>query len=210
MKFEVKEPIVVFGPMNSGTSLTMGLLHIGGAWIGETKSASKRNRLGFFENIGINESIYKSRKSGLVHKEIRNAIESEILSQGYCGGQWAVKLFYKQIHFIRSFNPFWIFTTRNPENILKSHLRHTNVGPEKSVSESKEWSKVCAELSNVDEIKKSIMKSTNKYRCISPDLLVEGQHDQLLEIYSACNLIYYPDLVNHFIVPDYWEYRDQT
>ncbi len=51
--------IFVTGAPRSGTSLTAGLLHAAGAWVGEHPGPGPSNPRGFFENTAIRQTVLK-------------------------------------------------------------------------------------------------------------------------------------------------------
>lgn len=199
------DPIVVFGCMNSGTSLITMLLHLGGAWLGETKPGSRRNPLGFYENLGVNQIISYGRSRGYTKEQFRDAIVADLSRQGYLGGPWALKLFRKQVPAVARFDPFWVFPERDIENIFKSRIRYTNKKDHETTR-----NRVFDEYKFVSEIRKKIMENTTEYEFIHPDKLIVGDTSEIFEIYKRCGLIYYPDLVNHCIVKTFWEFRQEN
>lgn len=195
-------PIVVFGPMNSGTSLITALIHIGGAWIGITKEAKWRNPLGFFENKVLEKAIYRARKSG---ESMKRAILMEIKRQGYCGGLWCVKQFHNQLQpWLDNFNSFWVFVHRDFESICKSRYKDPRDQPITSEKEQK----VKSLINDFEKARKSIINNTDTYFDIWPNKIINGDYEELKQLYNKTRLIFYPALVKHFIVQDFWHYRE--
>ena len=106
MSTSFSDPIIVTGPPRSGTSLTSGILHECGAWVGDCFPGTSSNPKGFFENKVIREQIIKPMLSqrGIdplgqfpldgeykPAPELRRRVFSAIDAQGYIGGPWLMK-----------------------------------------------------------------------------------------------------------------------
>ena len=212
MKYEeikFPQPIIVFGPMRSGTSLTICLLHIGGAWCGKTAVGNWRNPLGFFENRLLLAAICKARRSG---NNIIEAIQKEMISQGYCGGQWVVKLFQKQLKDWVDYDPYWVFTHRSFGSIYHSthHDMQKKFTKEEYESIKEYWAKkIHGLVANWSNCREQIIQKTDKYFDITPQKIINGDHTELQNLYEKLGLVYYLQLVNHFIVPDHWHNKDE-
>lgn len=207
-KFKAQQPIIVFGPARSGTSLITGLLHIGGAWCGETALGNWRNLLGFFENKQMALAIYAARKAG---NDFMEAIYDEMIKQGYCGGQWTVKLFHTQIkEWIANFDPFWVFVHRSFKAIRNSRYydkRATHPTEEEKHAIKVNTAKTRSLIADWRRYREQITQNTKRYFDIIPQKIIIGDHSQLCDLYKATGLIYYKDLVNHFVVPDHWHMK---
>ena len=134
-------PIFITGVPRSGTSLIAGLLHISGAWKGETVGPSKENAKGFFENMIMRETVLKpyirsincdpigqnklpSTSDCIIDLSIKNKIKRVLLDQGYYRGRWM----YKDAKLLLTWPLWtalypkanWIFVRRNISSIALS------------------------------------------------------------------------------------------
>lgn len=152
-------PILITGVPRSGTSLIAGLLHICGAWKGETVGPSKENAKGFFENMIIRETILKPYirtincdplgqnklpkiEDCIIDLSIKDKVKRVLLDQGYYRGKWI----YKDAKLLLTWplwvalypNATWIFVKRNISSIALSCM---NTGFMRVCGNRKDWMK---------------------------------------------------------------------
>lgn len=105
---KIADPILVTGPPRSGTSVVAGLLHLAGAWVGQTIGPHPESPKGFFENTAIKQQVFEPYLFGLnvdllgkreLPKnsakrripKLREQVHAVLVDQEYAGGPWLYK-----------------------------------------------------------------------------------------------------------------------
>lgn len=99
-------PIIVLGAPRSGTSMTAGMLHYCGAWVGVCRGANEYNPKGYFENYAI-ERLRKH--NALTLDNVREVLSRE----GYMGGPWLYKSSPWGANQWEPFNPRFVLVRRD-------------------------------------------------------------------------------------------------
>ncbi len=109
----------------SGSSLTAGIIHHHGAWVGNCLAANKLNPKGYFENIPIKKALQK--RGGTTIDRVypfqsgwRAFVDAEIKRQGYQSGPWLVKhnaIFWRVWG---EYNPTFVLVLRDKDAVFRS------------------------------------------------------------------------------------------
>lgn len=139
----IDRPILITGCARSGTSMVAGIVHLCGAWKGETTGASRHNAKGQFENREIRDGITKPYlrrikadhmgqkplpdTNNLMPYDLKSPVLDIIRRQGYDGSTWMYKgaklcLVWPLWH--QAFpDARWIIVRRPDKDIITSCLR---------------------------------------------------------------------------------------
>lgn len=96
----MREPILILGTPRSGTSMTAGVFHQHGVWVGSCRPGSNRNPKGFFENKKIKNILMERYPKAIaeghpiepsVGNGMRAQVEAALIKDKYPGGPWLWK-----------------------------------------------------------------------------------------------------------------------
>lgn len=158
-------PILITGAARSGTSMTAGIVELGGAYGGDVLGKTPHNRKGQFENLEIRNGLVKEilRNVGadpmgqnplpetecfkLFSREaverFRHAVLRIMDRQGYTQGVWYYKgakmcLMWPLWH--RAFpQARWVIVRRSKEDIVRSCLKTTFMRAHRKASGWEKW-----------------------------------------------------------------------
>ncbi|MBS3742516.1 MAG: hypothetical protein KGY69_13220 [Bacteroidales bacterium] len=192
----ISSPIIVLGFPRSGTSLTAGLLHQHGVWVGICRGPDPRNPKGFFENQKFTSYLKKG-------KPITYDIAKDILySQGYKGGPWLVKHSVKgKWNMWNKFNPLFILCFRDIEDIIESQRK---VDLFKYGSLQKDERKERKKINETIQIMEHISKNHNSV-CIKPAQFIDKDFTDIEKIVNMMGLEFNEQACLDFIDPDLWK-----
>ena len=146
----MKDPILITGCARSGTSMTSGVIDIGGAFGGNTAGPNKNNKRGMFENLDIRNGlvkpflrsinadplgqnplpdmdIVKERMSIHFVTKWANQVKATMYRHGYHEGEWYYKgakmcLIWPLWHAAFP-DAKWIIVRRDGQDIINSCLK---------------------------------------------------------------------------------------
>lgn len=170
----MRSPILVLGSPRSGTSLTAGLLHQLGAWVGECKPADKWNPKGYFENDAIRALCWARGKARVVSvADVRDVLAS----QGWQGGPWLYKHAPHRVDHWANFTPIRVKVWRDPESILRSRLTMGR-SADKVRQDIERHHALMRDMSGID---------------FHPERLINGDDIQLRRVAEFCGLKFDPE-----------------
>ena len=144
-KRDREDPIIVVGNYRSGTSITAGVLHACGAWIGTATPANQHNPKGYFENEALKSLLHLmlmwsryNDSDKLPPDDLRGfamfdrfhyLLELAMRGDGYSGGVRVFKntkivLFWRYFHQVYP-NAKWVIVRRDASKIVESLQRAT-------------------------------------------------------------------------------------
>lgn len=170
---KITSPIIVIGTPRSGTSLTAGILHHCGAWVGECRKGDKYNPRGYFEN----EEIRKLRKRGEVCKA---SIKRVLASQRWKDGAWMYKSGPFEWKVWVPFDPIWVLVYRDNEQIMRSRRERGGI------DESEEREKIARDMRDMQQILTLFPDSTIE---TWPHELVQDRQARV-DLVESCGLKY--------------------
>ncbi len=218
----LKKPILVTGLPRSGTSLTAGLLSLCGAWTGTTVEGTKDNIKGFFEHVGLRETVNKGLLIDLKCDplgvrnlppteglppvpDFKEVVSNIVLADGYDGKQpWLFKdakmllLFpYYKEHFP---NATWVIVKRKREDVIDSCLRTGFM--RQHTEDLAYWDAWAQEYERRIELLK---ESGVKYHEIwASDLFNSERREVLRKLVKKLKLKWNENKVQDFIEPKVW------
>ena len=196
----VGEPIVVVGFPRSGTSLTCGLLHAHGIWVGETALSRWGNERGSFENerikrlaVGRFGHLLMKARMAEFQPGLRAEISAVMLEQGYSGGPWLMKWPAVYLPALREYNPIFVKVYRSAESILES-IRASNMFNHD-------------DRDIVDAIKLSFWEM-NKLKGfdVHPSRFVNGDFKDLMRVLEHIGLPFDPEAARSFTDKELWHF----
>lgn len=219
----MKAPILVTGCARSGTSLVAGVLHLGGAWVGNYVGAHPLNPKGFFENRFIREQIVKPylRDLGvdpLCQRDLpdaesltpvpgwRDRVVEAIRSQNYEDGPWLYKgakmcLMWPVWHAAFP-DAQWVIVRRKTDDIIESCIRCSFMRGRKDREGWRDWVQIHLECFGA-------MKAAGlDTREIWPHNAVRGDLSGLEDLTRALGLTWREADVRAFILPEAWQSKE--
>lgn len=215
------KPIFVIGLPRSGTSLVAGLLHICGAWVGNTVRGDDRNPKGYFEHVILRERIIKQLLSmmncdplgvyplppldlSMTVTKLDQAIERTLKIDGYdAKAPWLYKDAKLTLIWPAFANAFpeatWIIVKRDREQVIDSCIRTPFMAQHGSSREF--WEKFVTEY---ETRLTSLTETAQRFRLVEPEKLVEGDYDAFKGALSLCGLQFRKAFVDEFICNEYW------
>jgi hypothetical protein len=212
-------PIFITGCARSGTSLTAGLIELGGAFGGKTMPPCADNKKGLFENKQIREKIIKPylMRGGYSRSGQKNLPDIDKLipfpglgffmqaileSEGYKGGPWYYKgaklcLIWPIVH--KAFpHARWIICRRPDEGIIQSCLKTKFMRAYRGAKGWQGW--IDVHKKRFDEMEAAGLD----VKTIWPGKLLEGDDTELKAILKWAGLKYKKKAMNKFIAPELW------
>lgn len=185
----VDPPIIVLGTARSGSSLTAGLLHYHGVWVGDCRPADKRNPKGYFEN---QELKFVRTKGPVYFKEIQHILRN----QGYKGGPWLVKHGPQHWWNWLPLHPRFVLCRRNKKFSVDSWMKHETKSLE--VMERYQRTKVKRDNEELDRVR-------DEYNGIEfhPGSLSKG-FTELFELFEKLGIEPNEDVCREFYEPSLW------
>lgn len=143
---EERDPIIITGLPRSGTSLTAGIMHLCGAWVGYQKPRTQYNPKGDFENTEIQRKIIRpflesidccpmgltklpevGHDRGALSGELRSGVFSALHEQGYYNEPWILKeckiALFPHVWRDAFPNAKWVIVKRRDTAVLSSCFR---------------------------------------------------------------------------------------
>lgn len=222
MKTKMSPPILITGCARSGTSLTAGIVHYCGAFIGDVTGRMPHNKKGQFENKAMRNGLVKPAlvKAGCdrlgqkplpnidtfpIDPEWAKKVQSIFMREGYKKGPWAYKgakmcLFWTQWHHAFP-NAKWIIVRRHDEEIINSCLK---TGFMRAYKDAKGWQKW------IDEHKKrfdEMHEAGLDIQEVWPINIIEGRYGEMKTVISRMGLNWNRDMIHEFIEPRLWTKR---
>jgi len=194
-------PIVILCMGRSGSSLTAGIFHEHGVWVGDCLRADARNPKGYFENIEIKKALQK--RSGRTIDRVydydpgwREFVDREIERQGYSGGPWLVKhnaIFWPVWG---DYDPSWVLVRRDPEVIFRSIRK---AGFCRWMNDAK-----LREVIQLHNDQMDYIRDTLGGVDVDTDAVVNGDHETLREAVEHCGLSFNPEIAHSFVDTEHW------
>lgn len=160
-------PIVVCTYPRSGSSLTCGLLHEAGVWVGECKPRNAFNPKGFFENRVLMDM---ARLAEITWADV----EPILREQGWNGERWLVKVKATRWRPWLPINPTFLKVRRSTEAIVASRLS-------KKARDEAAVRHAIAEMTR-------IMESEIQGYTVWPERLIEGDETEFRAVWKALGL----------------------
>lgn len=198
----IPEPILVVASPRSGTSMTAGLIHRHGVWVGTYRENDKYNPQGHYENKPLNSVLRHWFGVLPVTGEIatpvdgfREKVEEVIRGDGYEEGPWLYKHSVMYWPIWHEFDPIWIKCWRDKESIIASNKA---VGFLKS-SESDNRVRHLVERHH-EEMRKLPGPD------VDTEAVAQGDFTTLEEAINHCGLKFDEQIASEFVMPDAWHY----
>lgn len=201
------EPIIVYGPARSGTSLITGIIHLCGAWVGPYRKNEKLNPKGSFELQGFKTVLTDKMSVDTNSVTIREIMAEYIENIGYPGGPWVLKV-KDSLHWIfkKGFSPKWVLVWRKQGAILQSQERSyitKNKEPgffDKAIETEKIISKhkYMSDMYNEDP--------ENVFN-IWPEKIIKGNYRDLENMINWLGLSFNYSKIKDFIDPAFWHFK---
>lgn len=212
-------PILITGCARSGTSMTAGIIHAGGAFGGKLLGPNQWNAKGMFENVEIREKIVKPfltlngadplgqdplpDPTRLIKVENwRSKIEMMMKFQGYKYGPWFYKcakacLFWPTWH--EAFpDAKWVVVRRKDEDIIYSCLRTGFMRAYRTPVGWQGW--IDVHKTRFQEMHESGME----IREVWPTKFVEGDFTEIKEVIAWLGLKWQEEFALQFVDSSLW------
>jgi hypothetical protein len=222
-----EEPILITGAARSGTSMTAGIIDIGGAFGGKLSPPNNNNKKGMFENSRIRQDIVKPflRKLGVdpmgqdplpdIKRQdvratmgqnavaIRNGAREIMREEGYAGGPWYYKGAKMCLVWPLWNNAFpgarWVIVRRDPKQIAHSCLTTSFMRAFNTQDGWLNWVAV-----HEKRFKEMHDEGLN-VREMWPEKMVKGDFSEMQEIMGWLGLPWHDDRVREFVSPALWK-----
>lgn len=194
------EPIIVLCMGRSGSSLTAGILHQHGAWVGECLGADHRNPKGYFENRAIKRAL-QARSGQKIDRVYpfrpgwRAFVDAEIERQGYHGGPWLVKHNAVFWRVWGEYSPIWVLVRRDKDAVFRSIRKAGFCG---WMSDAKLSETIDLHVQEMDYLESLGGVS------VDTDAVIKGDDKTLRRAVERCGWHYDPDITRSFINPEHW------
>ncbi len=123
----MEKPVLILGMPRSGTSMTAGIFHLHGCWVGNCREADNLNPKGFFENLDFKKLMIlhagRLAQSGELADVGNTEFMLKVREVAPEEGPWLVKcsaLYWPMWSFLL---PKWVCVRRKTEGILKSNMK---------------------------------------------------------------------------------------
>ena len=187
----------------SGSSMTAGIFHQHGVWIGGCKPGHCKNPRGNFENIKIKQLLKDWYGRELLRDTIywkegfRKDVEA-ILDEEGCHGRWLVKHSAIYWRTWKEYNPKWVLVRRDKEATFKScknigfyNATHTDEQIRQIIDSHHHEMDVVRELGGID---------------IFTEEIINGNYKNLERAMDYCDIDMDKSIVDEFVEPEYWHY----
>lgn len=224
----MRDPILITGCARSGTSLTSGVVFLGGAFGGKLAGPNSNNKRGMFENTEIRNGIVKPylRKMGVdplgqkplpdIFQVLKHSYDAErvgrwktkiteiMKTHGYKEGPWFYKGAKLCLIWPLWYEAFpkakWIIVKRESKDIAASCMRTGFMRAYNSESGWMEW--IETHLNRFEEMK--TQKGLNVFE-IWPQKMIEGDLTEIREcITKYLGMEWKEKEVLNFIAPALW------
>jgi len=227
-----KPPILITGCARSGTSLIAGIIHICGAFKGETSGPNQYNPNGMFENAKIRNNIIKPYLRGLkvdpmgqfplpdikkieIPVNLRTRIEKVMLKEGYDDGPWMYKgakmcLIWPALHYAFP-NARWILVRRRTADIVSSCLNtrfmraFNNQSSLRQVSAKTERDGWIWWVRQHEKRFREMIENGLNVTVVWPERIVEGDYTRIKEAVEWAGLEWRQKEVTEFVEPRFWK-----
>jgi len=192
----IPDPIIIAGCPRSGTSLTAGVIHACGAFVGEYQ-VWPDNARGTFENLRVLSLLHRRwNKSLNPADELRN----ELFRQGYKAGPWLIKLSGNMLLdkwiYARNMFPgsFWVIVQRNKKDIMASHQARDDKTAMHRIRQS--------------VLTLSLIKHNTglRWREVWPQKIIDGDFREMKKVVKWLGLSWNKRAVDAFVDPDLWHH----
>lgn len=233
----MQDPILITGAPRSGTSMIAGIIHICGAFKGDTSGPNKNNQKGMYENAQIRNGIVKPylREIGVdpkgqfplpdphkipIPNDLRVRVETVMKREGYKGGPWMYKgakmaLTWPMWHYAFP-DAKWIIVRRKTSDIINSCM---NTGFMNAFSKQENQLAVGAEEErggwlwwvhqHHNRFIEMFTEGLNA-QVVWPERLVKANYEQMKKTVEWLGLEWKGDKVAEFIEPKLWKARNKN
>jgi len=230
-----ENPILITGAARSGTSMVAGVIHLCGAWKGDTSGPNKNNQKGMFENHVIRQQIVKPHLMSIgadkmgqyplpdvqnlsIPVDWHDKVVSEIKRQGY---QDEKTWMYKGAKMCLTWpiwdyafpNAKWIIVRRRTPDIINSCLRtgfmsaFAKKGNQASVSAKNEYDGWLWWVRQHELRFSEMITAGLNCKVVWPDRMVNHDYSQIKEAIEWLGLDWDGQKVLDFIEPKLWHAR---
>ncbi len=220
---ELIPPFLITGCARSGTSMTAGIIHQGGAWGGELSGPTIYNKKGMFENAEIRslQKLYLTsigadplgQKPLPIRSKIRSVdrwapeIRRIVTEQGYMEGPW----FYKGAKMCLIWELWaeafpdakWVIVRRNDKEIIDSCMR---TGFMKKYTTREGWQYwIDYHKQRFQEMKDAGLQIKEVY----PIKFVQKNYIEIKEVIEWLGLEWKESFTKEFVNPSYYNQGDE-
>ena len=213
------QPILITGAARSGTSMTSGIIHIGGAFGGEMAGPNIHNQKGMFENNLIRSSLVKpylksigcdplgqkplpnTRQVFDVHPEVAEQwakkVQAIMLEQGYKDGPWFYKgaksCLYWYLWHLAYPGAKWVIVRRDADDIAASCMRTSFMRAYRDVVGWLRW------VGQHETRFRQMATAGLDVREVWPQKWIDGDFSEIKDTISWLGLEWNEKLVNAFV-----------
>ena len=234
-KDHTDRPVIIVGCARSGTSLVAGVIHICGAWKGDTVGPSKHNAKGMFENHALRENIIKpllfsigadrkgqfplpETKNIIIPHDLKEAVIKEIKKQGWkeeTPWMWkCAKMALTWPCWKYAFpDSKWIIVRRKTPDIINSCMQ-TGFMSAYALPKVQRQAKVDNEydgwlqwVHKHEEKFYEIVQSGANVKMVYPERMVNSDYGQMRETIEWLGLEWKSKEIMNFVEPKLWKAR---
>lgn len=192
-------PIIIISMPRSGSSMTAGIFHKHGVWVGPYHKGDKTNAKGHFEGLPIKDLI-KRRVGAIVNKGIlaeqHRGFKHEllrILEEHNYSNPWLFKCSAMYYPLFLDFEPHFICVRRDVNSIIASGKKTKFFVNEDAVQP------------HIDAMD-AVVKHHNGVS-VYTDEIIKGDYSSLQWALESCGLQMDKAIVDEFVDPSLWHYR---
>lgn len=199
-------PIIILACPRSGSSLTAGLFHLHGVWVGTSRGGNENNAKGFFENTYLKKELKKfgmdllelSHKPPQFKPGFKNKVHDILKKDGYETGLWLCKHSALYWRVWDEFKPKFILVRRNIDSIVQSNI---DCGLHRG-----KWTR--EQLIDIMLAHHREMDILEKYNAVNiyTDELNQRNYNSLEKALDYCGIKMNKDLVDDFVEPHLWRH----
>lgn len=206
MGARMEEPILIMALPRSGSSMTAGIFHAHGVWVGACRAPNRNNPKGHFESNVIRDALI-STHGAIVHAGelakpvpgFREAVTAALEADGYEGGPWLWKgsCLYWPAWF--EFSPQWIVVRRPKDATFRSCRSSQVFGAGLSDERLQEV---------IDIHHRELDKLVTEHGAIEvdTDAVANGDDSTVRRAIERCGLTFDAAITDHFVDKALWHF----
>jgi hypothetical protein len=232
-----KPPILITGCARSGTSLVSGIMHVCGAFKGDTSGPNRYNPNGMFENERIRNGIVKPYLRSIkcdplgqyplpdvkkleIPVNLRTRVEKVMLQQGYDEGPWMYKgakmcLVWPAWHYAFP-NAKWIIVRRRSADIVTSCMNtrfmraFNNQINQRRVGAKDEREGWLWWVRQHEKRFREMIENGLNVTIVWPERIVDGDYTRIKEAVEWAGLEWNQKAVTEFVEPRFWKAHEKA
>jgi len=213
-------PVLITGCARSGTSLTAGIFHACGLFMGDTCGPTPSNPKGQFENIAIQNRVIAPYLSS-IHADpfgqkplprelpprpwLQLDVSHHLKSQGWQGGLYGIKDSKMALTWKIWAHAFpqakWVITIRDRDSVMNSCMAAPSM---RKITRRREWAQWYA---HYERIFTQIRRNCKSVCFVNAAKTSQGDFTSIRNAVKGSGLEWNEEAVSDFVDPSLWHYK---